>query len=73
LPLQQTPQNRRDGDWKKVQKLLTARGAAEDMKIILGGDTGLLMKRVRKIGSGKDAQLVEEYEVGTGGIKSERA
>ena len=38
----------------------------EDMAGVPGGKTGLLVRKVKSVGSGADAEIVEEYAVDTG-------
>ncbi len=50
--------------WRRLQRVIEARG--EDMAHIPGGETGLLVRRIKSIGSGPTAREVEEYAVDTG-------
>lgn len=53
-----------DDRWKRLHRVMAERG--ESMKGVPGGTTGLLVKKLKKIGSGDDSELVEEYAVDTG-------
>jgi hypothetical protein len=46
---------------RRLQTVATERGA--DMPNVPGGKTGLLCRRIKQVGQGKDAQIVEEYEL----------
>jgi hypothetical protein len=46
--------------WLAMQRLIAAR--AKEHKKVPGGKTGLLVRRVKMLGSGNTAQVVEEYE-----------
>jgi hypothetical protein len=46
---------------QRLQTVATERGA--DMPNVPGGKTGLLCRRIKQVGQGKDAQIVEEYEL----------
>jgi hypothetical protein len=47
--------------WARLQRVAAERG--EDMATVPGGKTGLLCRRIKQVGQGKDAQIVEEYEL----------
>lgn len=47
--------------WERLRQLATERGA--DMPDVPGGKTGLLVRRIKSIGSGPSAREVEEYEL----------
>jgi hypothetical protein len=50
-----------DDRWERMQRLINAR--AEDLQHVAGGgDTGMLVRRYKSIGSGAMAEKVEEYE-----------
>ena len=55
--------------WSRMREVIRAR--AEDMTDeVAGGDTGLLVRTVKQIGSGERATTIEEYAVDTGLLKS---
>lgn len=60
-----------DDRWRRMQSVIDAR--AEEHKDVKGGESGLLVKRLRSIGSGDSQQVVEEYEVDTGLLAELRA
>jgi hypothetical protein len=45
-----------------LQRIVEERSVEPDMQKAPGGDTGALVRRLRKIGRGKSAQTVEEFE-----------
>jgi len=47
--------------WDDLEQVKTERGAV--MRDVPGGSTGLLLRRLRKIGMGKDAEMVEDNEL----------
>lgn len=61
-------QNRHD----KMCRVIEARAADPEMKKAAGGDTGLLVRRYKSVGSGANAEIVEEFEVDTGILKELR-
>lgn len=56
--------------WKRLERVIQAR--AEEHRGIPGGDTGLLVRTVKKIGQGDEAERVEEYAVDTALLKELR-
>jgi hypothetical protein len=50
--------------WDRMRRLIEARAA--DMQGVPGGDTGLLVRRVRGIGQGDNFRQVETYETDVG-------
>jgi hypothetical protein len=57
--------------WKRLQRVMAAR--AIEHASVPGGDTGLLVRKYKTIGSGLLAKMVEEYEVDTGLLAELRA
>jgi hypothetical protein len=57
--------------WKRLQRVVQARAA--DMAGIPGGDTGLLVRKTKMLGTGVFAREIEEYEVDTGLLAELRA
>lgn len=55
------------------QRLIEARKEAYANTDVIGGETGLVVKQFKMVGSGPDAQLVEEYVADTGVTKEIRA
>jgi Helix-turn-helix of insertion element transposase len=55
-----------DDRWKRLQRIMQERGESPEMKDVPGGRTGLLVRNVKSIGAGEDAQVVEEFKVDTG-------
>jgi hypothetical protein len=55
-----------DDRWKRLLKVIEQRGASVEMKDVPGGETGLLVRKIKKIGSGEDSEIVNEYAVDTG-------
>jgi AcrR family transcriptional regulator len=58
--------------WERMQRLLAARAAAPAMRGVTGGQTGLLVRHVRGLGSGENFTAVEEYEVDVGLLRELR-
>jgi hypothetical protein len=52
--------------WDKMHAVIEQRACDPTMDNIPGGSTGLLVRKLKQIGSGESAQVVEEYEVDTG-------
>jgi hypothetical protein len=57
---------RQQDRWDRMQRVIDERGVAPEFQKVAGGKTGLLVRRLKQIGSGDSAQLVEEFEVDTG-------
>ncbi len=55
-----------DQRWRALLAIIAARAADPAMRSVPGGTTGLLVRRVKSIGSGENAQVIEEYEVDRG-------
>lgn len=55
---------------EKIEALIAAR--ASDMKTVPGGETGLLVRRKKIIGSGENAQSIDEYQADMAVIKEYR-
>jgi phage terminase small subunit len=51
---------------EQMRALMNARAADPAMQVAPGGDTGLLIRRVKRIGRGGGARLIEEFRVDTG-------
>lgn len=58
--------------WLRMRRVIDERAADPTMAEVPGGKTGLLVRRVKKIGGGDSAELVDEYEVDTGLLKELR-
>ena len=43
-------------------EIVRERGASPEMRTVPGGRTGFIVRKVKRIGSGKSARVVEEYE-----------
>lgn len=50
-----------DDRWRRLQQVMIERGEA--MAGVPGGSTGLLVRRVRSVGTGDQQVVVEEYEL----------
>lgn len=55
-----------DDRWHRLRRVMEERGASKDMQDVPGGPTGLLVRKYRSVGSGENADLVEEFFVDTG-------
>lgn len=62
---------RQNADWLRLQVVREERAASPDMAAVPGGSTGLLVKQYKVIGAGPSAQLVEEYVLDTGLVRSQ--
>lgn len=67
-----------DGLHDKLLTVVEERAAdyannAESGDVPAGGGTGLILRQIKQIGSGRDAQIVEEFGVDTGLIREIRA
>jgi hypothetical protein len=51
--------------WIEMHRIIEERAKDPSMADVPGGTTGLLVRRVKMIGTGDNAQLVEEYAVDT--------
>jgi transcriptional regulator with XRE-family HTH domain len=57
----------------KLMQVITERGMSPEMAGIAGGETGLLTRRMTKVGHGKETEYVWEYAVDVGMLKELRA
>lgn len=55
--------DRLNRDWLKLQAVISARAASPEMVGVPGGDTGLLVRTVKGVGSGDNFRLVCLYRV----------
>jgi len=62
-----------DRRWRKLRALIDERAADPTMQHVPGGKTGLLVRQVKVIGTGRNAQRVEEYVVDVGTLRELRA
>lgn len=58
---------------EKQLAVVAARAADPSLAAVPGGETGLLVRQLKQIGAGRDAQVVEEYAVDVGLLKEIRA
>ena len=58
--------------WLGMQQVIEERSKAPYMQDVAGGKTGLLVRTIKSVGSGDNAQIVEEYAVDTGLLKELR-
>lgn len=49
--------------WRRLEEVMRARAEDPSMQHVPGGNTGLLVRTYKQIGSGESAQIMEEYEV----------
>jgi len=59
-----------DDRWRRLHDIIEAR--AKEYAGAPGGVTGLLVRRIRSVGSGQNAREIEEYELDTGLLKELR-
>lgn len=58
--------------WLKMLRVIEERAADPEMQNVPGGQTGLLVRKVKAVGRGDNFQLLDEYEVDTGLLKELR-
>ena len=58
--------------WNRMQRVIEARADDPGMAKAPGGSTGLMVHKIKSIGYGENATLVEEYEVDTGLLRELR-
>lgn len=58
---------------ERMQKVIAARAEAPEMQDVPGGDTGLLVQRVKGVGGGDNFTIVHEYLVDTALLAELRA
>jgi len=59
--------------WDKLQQVIAERASDPATAAGPGGKTGLLCRTLKSVGSGKDAQLIDEWTVDTGLLREIRA
>lgn len=58
--------SRQQDRWDRMHRVIEERANSPEMEAVAGGKTGLLVRKLKQIGAGDNAQVVEEYEVDTG-------
>lgn len=58
---------------RRFWQIVDERAADPTMATVPGGTTGLIVRQLRQVGTGRDAQVVEEYAVDTGLERAIRA
>lgn len=58
--------------WNRMQRVILERAEAPEMANVPGGTTGLVVRKLKMLGSGENATVVEEFEVDTGLLKEIR-
>jgi hypothetical protein len=61
-----------NGRIRRMMRIIRERAKDPAMRGVPGGDTGLLVRRVKGLGSGENLRLVEEYHVDTALLKELR-
>ena len=59
--------------WDRMKRVIEERAKDRAMRKAAGGKTGLLVRRLKQVGSGDSATVVEEFEVDTALLKEMRA
>jgi len=54
---------RRQRDWELLEQVRQERSGSEEFRGVAGGTTGLLVRRLKQIGSGQNAETVEEFVI----------
>jgi phage terminase small subunit len=62
-----------DGIEQKLLAVIEARSDAYSATDVIGGDTAIVVRQYKMIGSGREAEMVEEYAVDTATIRELRA
>lgn len=58
--------------WRRMQRVIQERAEAPEMENVPGGKTGLMIRRLKMLGTGENATVVEEFEVDTGLLREIR-
>src|SRR6185436_18370924 len=58
--------------WQQIDQLIPARAQSPEMQAVAGGETGLLVRTFKSIGSGEYAEKVEEYRFDAALVREER-
>lgn len=56
--------------WNRMRRVIEARADDQSMQEVPGGNTGLLVRTTKSLGSGPSATTVDEYAVDTGLLKA---
>lgn len=59
--------------WERMRRVVDERAADPEMQSVAGGRTGLLVHKLRVVGTGRNALQVDEYEVDTSLLAEMRA
>jgi len=59
--------------WYKMGRVIAERATDSAIQDVPGGKTGLVIRQLKQIGAGREAQVVEEYAVDTALLKELRA
>jgi hypothetical protein len=58
--------------WDKLKQVIKERGESSEMQTVAGGKTGLLVRQLKKVGAGADAEMVEEFVLDAALLKEMR-
>lgn len=58
--------------WERMHRIVEERASAPEMQDVPGGKSGLLVRRLKSLGAGENAQTVEEYEIDVGLLREMR-
>lgn len=58
--------------WDRMKRVIAERAESPEMQNVAGGTTGLLVRQLKKIGAGADAEIVEEFVIDAALLKEMR-
>lgn len=61
-----------DDRWRRLQRIMEERGASPEMADVPGGGTGLLVHQIKVVGTGQNAETVDEYVIDASLLRESR-
>lgn len=58
--------------WERMKRVIAERAESPEMQDVPGGKTGLLVRQLKKVGAGADAEMVEEFAIDAALLKEMR-